>query len=220
LKIVTIFKRGDTEEQFYNPSLYKYADVYDDPLWTAYFDGTQGSSVDLHYYVDINDNVKLQKNTIQIQIKLWRVKRYCGWIKIWDFLLTSGENTYTIGEVGHSQMLNISRSDNAYKATTLVKTIGIEKANTLAIYETNGTVFNGHYQEQERMNIIQMYVNDSGDGTPFEAGLNTIVIPTSLFTETVFNAYVQNETLSDTPIYSADEDKFKFVSQDGIYLAK
>jgi hypothetical protein len=38
-----------------------------------------------------------------------------------------------------------------------------------------------------------MYVNDSGDGTPFEAGLNTIVIPTSLFTETVFNAYVQND---------------------------
>ena len=45
-----------------------------------------------------------------------------------------------------------------------------------------------------------------GSGTPFEEGLNTIVIPTSLFTETVFNARVQNETLSETPIYSDDED--------------
>jgi len=38
------------------------------------------------------------------------------------------------------------------------------------------------------------------------------VILTSLFTETVFNAHVQNETLSATPIYSSDEVKFKFIS--------
>ncbi|MFX1431643.1 MAG: hypothetical protein ACFFCY_15870 [Promethearchaeota archaeon] len=62
------------------------------------------------------------------------------------------------------------------------------------------------------MNIIQLYINDSGDGTPFESGLNTIVIPTSLFTETLFNAYVQNESLSETPIYSSDEEIFKFIS--------
>jgi hypothetical protein len=100
--------------------------------------------------------------------------------------------------------------DRSFKVK--VKTLGMEKANTIAIYETNGTVFNGHYQTQERMNIIQLYVNDSGDGTPFEEGLNAIVIPTSLFTETVFNAHVQNETLNATAIYSADEDLFKFIS--------
>jgi hypothetical protein len=99
-----------------------------------------------------------------------------------------------------------------YSFKVKVKTIGVEKANTIAIYETNGTVFNGHYQTQERMNIIQLYINDSGSGTPFEEGLNTIVIPTSLFTETVFNAHVQNETLNATAIYSSDEDIFKFIS--------
>ncbi|MBA7515044.1 hypothetical protein ES705_07082 [subsurface metagenome] len=57
-----------------------------------------------------------------------------------------------------------------------------------------------------------LYVNDSGSGTPFEEGLNTIVIPTSLFTETIFNARVQNETLSETPIYSDDDEIFKFIS--------
>ncbi|MFX1431607.1 MAG: hypothetical protein ACFFCY_15690, partial [Promethearchaeota archaeon] len=103
-------------------------------------------------------------------------------------------------------------NDDKYIAAVQVNTIGVEKANTIAIYETNGTVFNGHYHEQERMNIIQLYINDSGDDTPFEAGLNTIVIPTSLFTETLFNAYVQNESLSETPIYSSDEETFKFIS--------
>jgi hypothetical protein len=55
-------------------------------------------------------------------------------------------------------------------------------------------------------------VNDSGLGTPFEEGLNTIVIPTSLFTETIFNARVQNETLNATTIYRDDEELFKFIS--------
>jgi hypothetical protein len=98
------------------------------------------------------------------------------------------------------------------EAKVNVTTIGVEKANTIAIYETNGTTFNGHYQEQERMNILQLYVNDSGADTPFVEGPNVIVIPTSLFTETAFNAHVQNETLSETPIYSSDEEIFMFIS--------
>ncbi|MFX0024715.1 MAG: hypothetical protein ACFE9S_20575, partial [Candidatus Hermodarchaeota archaeon] len=125
--------------------------------------------------------------------------------------MVSGDNTYNIGSVGHSQTLTIN-NDDKYIAAVQVNTIGVEKANTIAIYETNGTVFNGHYQEEERMNIIQLYINDNGTDTPFEAGLNTIVIPTSLFTETLFNAYVQNESLSETPIYSSDEEIFKFIS--------
>ncbi|MFW9881216.1 MAG: hypothetical protein ACFFG0_49765, partial [Candidatus Thorarchaeota archaeon] len=102
--------------------------------------------------------------------------------------------------------------DTNYEFKVKVKTIGVEKANTIAIYETNGTLFNGHYQQQEKMNIIQLYINDSGDGTPFVEGPNAIVIPTSLFTDTIFNAHVQNETLDKTPIYSSDEEIFKFIS--------
>ena len=79
-----------------------------------------------------------------------------------------------------------------------VKTLGLDKVNTIAIYD-NKTIFNGHYQRQERMNIFQLYVEDSVanlDGTPFELGPNVIVIPTSLFTETVLNKYVQDEKLN------------------------
>ncbi|MFW9876036.1 MAG: hypothetical protein ACFFG0_23280 [Candidatus Thorarchaeota archaeon] len=57
-----------------------------------------------------------------------------------------------------------------------------------------------------------MFHRRTPNGTPFEEGPNVIIIPTRLFTETIFNAHVQNETLDETPIYSADEEIFKFVS--------
>ena len=213
----TVDGSGDT---YYIPTLKQTADVYENPLWTAYYDGSHGSSTELHYYVNINDDNRLPTihDLMRFDLELWRVDRYWGIIKKWDKKLVSGIDCYTISEPGHSETLKVDKKDASeqviYEAKVKVETIGIEKANTIAIYKTNGTVFNGHYQEQERMNVIQLYVNDSGSGTPFEEGLNTIVIPTSLFTETIFNARVQNETLNETAIYSSDEEIFKFISVD------
>ncbi|MFX1525682.1 MAG: hypothetical protein ACFFCC_19420 [Promethearchaeota archaeon] len=218
LQIVMAFTIDGSGDQYYIPTLKQKADVYEDPLWTAYYDGTHGSSTELHYYMNINDDKRLPNiyDLMRFDLELWHVDRYWGFIKLWDSKLHSGFDFYNIKTPGHSETLKIEKMDAAeqviYEAKIKVETIGIEKTNTIAIYETNGSVFNDHYQEQERMNIIQLYVNDSGSGTPFEEGLNTIVIPTSLFTETVFNAYVQNETLNETKIYSSDEDIFKFIS--------
>ncbi|MFW9894389.1 MAG: hypothetical protein ACFFD7_01130 [Candidatus Thorarchaeota archaeon] len=218
LQIVMAFTIDGSGDQYYIPTLKQKADVYEDPLWTAYYDGTHGSSTELHYYMNINDNKRLPNiyDLMRFDLELWHVDRYWGFIKLWDSKLHSGYDFYNIKTPGHSETLKIEKMDAAeqviYEAKIKVETIGIEKTNTIAIYETNGSVFNDHYQEQERMNIIQLYVNDSGSGTPFEEGLNTIVIPTSLFTETVFNAYVQNETLNETKIYSSDEEIFKFIS--------
>ncbi|MFW9879447.1 MAG: hypothetical protein ACFFG0_40740, partial [Candidatus Thorarchaeota archaeon] len=147
---------------------------------------------------------------ILFNLQLWHVDRYWGFIKKWDNKLLSADRTYYIQTPG--QFTQFTIYDTNYNFKVKVKTIGVEKANTIAIYETNGTVFNGHYQQQEKMNIIQLYINDSGDGTPFVEGPNVIVIPTRLFTETIFNAHVQNETLDETPIYSANEEIFKFIS--------
>ena len=170
--------------------------------------------------MNINDDNRLPNtyDLTRFDLELWRVDRYWGIIKKWDKKLVSGDDYYSINQPGHSETLKVDIKDESeqvkYEAKVKVETIGIGKANTIAIYETNGTVFNGHYQEQERMNVIQLYVNDSGSGTPFEEGLNTILIPTSLFTETIFNAHVQNETLNATTIYRDDEELFKFISVD------
>ena len=72
-----------------------------------------------------------------------------------DILRYKHNYTYSILTTGQSSEFTVSDTDYSFKVK--VQTIGVEKANTIAIYETNGTVFNGHYQEQERMNIIQLY---------------------------------------------------------------
>ncbi|MFX1324246.1 MAG: LamG domain-containing protein [Promethearchaeota archaeon] len=218
LKMVIKFTVDGTGDTYYIPILKQKADVYENPLWTAYYDGTHESSTELYYYVNINDDNRLpnMSDLMRFDLELWRVDRYFGLIKKWDKKLVAGDDYYSINEPGYSETLKVDKKDGSeqviYEAKVKVETIGIEKANTIAIYETNGTVFDGHYQEQERMNVIQLYVNDSGSGTPFEDGLNTIVIPTSLFTETIFNAHVQNETLNETTIYRDDEELFKFIS--------
>ncbi len=219
LVIVTAFKLSGTGDDCYIPTPKVYAHEYESSLWTAYFDGTHGSSTELYYYVNIDDDTRIQSNNLDFTIQLWRVDRYYYVLgvkcKKWDKKLVGGIDTYHINNIGHSEILNSTKYDDSikiYEAKVKVETIGVEKANSIAIYDTNSTIFNGHYQEQERMNVIQLYVNDSGSGTPFEEGLNTIVIPTSLFTETLFNAHVQNETLNETTIYSSDEDIFKFIS--------
>ncbi|MFX1320378.1 MAG: LamG-like jellyroll fold domain-containing protein [Promethearchaeota archaeon] len=222
LEIVISFKQEGTGESYSIYTLRHWTTVQGEtsvpgyPLpyyeWTAYFDGTHGSPDALQYYIDIDDDILVQGNELEFKLQLWRINRH------WDNKHLSGYDTYSINEVGYSEIVNITSIEEfesvqmKTEAKINVTTIGVEKANTIAIYETNGTVFNGHYQEQERMNIIQLYVNDSGDGTPFVEGPNVIVIPTSLFTETIFNAYVQNETLDATPIYSLDDEIFKFIS--------
>lgn len=69
-------------------------------------------------------------------------------------------DTYSINEVGHQQELFVSKNGDNVRCE--VETIAIERANTIAIYNPNATVFNGHYQEQERMNIIQLHVTEDG----------------------------------------------------------
>ena len=57
----------------------------------------------------------------------------------------------------------------------------------------------------------------SVEGTPFEHGMNVIVIPTALFTHTLLNGYVENGDLDQTPLYHPDKNMFEFsaIERDG-----
>jgi len=52
------------------------------------------------------------------------------------------------------------------------------------------------------------------DGTPFEHGVNVIVIPTERFTETLLHRHLETGTLEDTALYHPDRYVFEFVSND------
>ncbi|MEJ2249579.1 MAG: PKD domain-containing protein, partial [Candidatus Lokiarchaeota archaeon] len=167
-----------------------------------------------HYYLDVNDDITLQHEWIIFKLTLYA---YTGSLTGHLFIM-SGETYYHIRDAGHEQILAVSlRGDTGTDyAKIKVKTLAIEHANTIAIYRKNTTDFTGHYREAERMNIIQLYLNDdtSFTGTPFVQGPNVIVIPTSLFSDTVLNGYIENERLDETSLYSEVEGEFEFYSID------
>ena len=216
-KLKIVIKFTVDGDKYYMPTPKLKANVFEDPLYTAYYD--------LHYYIDISDDKRIPNDydLMRFDIELWRVNRYWHGIRKWDKRLVSGDEYYYIETPGHDDILTVEKlngeSEIKYQAKVKVKTIGIEKANTIAVYEINDTSFTGHYQEAERMNIIQLYINDTPpSSSPFVKGPNCIVIPTSLFTETILNGYIQTERLDETALYSSEKfkfmdlEKFKFIS--------
>jgi len=128
------------------------------PTWwgadrTAWWNTGEGH----HYYFDISDDKTIQSNTIPFYFQLWQM------LSTGDVDIFAGSwriDTYSINDVGHQEELTVSKNGDSIRCE--VETIAIERANTIAIYNPNATVFNGHYQEQERMNIIQLYISEDG----------------------------------------------------------
>ncbi|MFX1281399.1 MAG: PKD domain-containing protein, partial [Promethearchaeota archaeon] len=176
---------------------------------TAYFDGTHGS-YECHYYANIEDH--WFSSPIKINLALWEMD--IGFLLTWDDLLLSATRNYDVGLPGNTQIFEIGFG---HRMAVQFKTIALNKTNTIAIYD-EATVFNDHYQTKERFNIIQLYVKDGFWPllwTPFVRGANTIVIPTSLFKETLLNKYVQDERIEETPLYhESNEDYYQFISVD------
>ena len=192
-------------------------------IWTTYNDGSFGHK----YYIDINDDRKeidfefylydmhhIDFREIitfkRVKIKNKVLNFFFGWlfeiiykiieviqsirIELPDTKLGQWDKGYNVGT---NQMYNLQSGSN--KLNLKVSTKPLSRANTIAIYEINST-FNGHYESQEKMNVFHLHVKDDGAGTPFVNGINTVVIPTSLFQETKLNALIQKEKLDYTPL--------------------
>ncbi|MBA7528445.1 hypothetical protein ES705_20631 [subsurface metagenome] len=116
-----------------------------------------------HYYVNIDDDTIRQSNTITMHLQMWHVRRHRG---LSDVEIIDGDDDYSIGipsetyttvyanqtgEFGHRNDLEVK-----------VKTVAIEKANTLAIFNAN-TTFNGHYNDpNQRYTLIQLNIPGEG----------------------------------------------------------
>ena len=85
--------------------------------------------------------------------------------------------------------------------------------NNLRIY-TSGAPFNSYFdafgfswdEDYDFGDNAQTY---SVEGTPFEHGMNVIVVPTELFTHTLLNGFVENGNLYQTPLYHPDKNIFE-----------
>ncbi len=178
--------------------------------WGAYQTAWWTDGDGHHYYYDISDDKTIQSNTISFSFQLWQMLSF-GDVDIFGEWLT---DTYSINDVGHFELFIVENDGD--KVRCIVETIAIEKANTIAIFNPNNTDFTGHYNynEQERMNLIQLHIDGDCDGTPFNPGPNMIIIPTSLFTKTLLNSYFQKEQLEQTPLYSSETGLFECYSID------
>ena len=215
LEITISFSSGGQVYSFYSAKKRAHEDPKTVGWWifsrtlyrTAYFDGTHGS-YECHYYANIEDH--RDSGPIKMNLALWEMD--IGFLLTWDDLLLKTTRDYTIGDPGSTTVFEIGTS---HRMAVQFKTIGLNKTNTIAIHDDT-TVFNGHYQTKERVNIIQLYVKDGFwplFWTPFVRGANTIVIPTSLFKDTLLNKYVQDEKIEQTPLYhDTNEDYYQFIS--------
>ena len=163
------------------------------------------------YYVDIDDDFTEQDETIPMNIWGWSIypAQACDYEYVGDTL------DYTIGSIGHEQTLQVTHA-NDDTVQVKVKTVAIERANTIAIYDPSTKDFTGHYNEKKRTTVIQLYLNTDTSfvGTHFVEGPNAIVIPTSLFTNTELHGYLEHDRLDETPLYSEEEGKYEFYSVD------
>ncbi|MFX0029655.1 MAG: PKD domain-containing protein [Candidatus Hermodarchaeota archaeon] len=215
LEITISFSSGGQVYSFYSAKKRAHEDpktvgwwIFERRLYrTAYFDGTHGS-YECHYYANIEDH--WSSNPISIKLALWEMDM--GFLLTYDELLLKATRNYNVGLPGNTQLFNVG---SGHRMAVQFKTIALNKTNTIAIYD-EGTVFNGHYQTKERFNIIQLYIKDGFwplFWTPFVRGANTIVIPTSLFKDTLLNKYVQEERIEETPLYhESNEDYYQFIS--------
>jgi len=158
---------------------------------TAWWNDGEG----YRYYIDISDDVTEQSNQVQFYFTLWEIIVF-GDLNRFDGVWYS--DFYDIDSPLETQALVVQHTGQFGRTDEImvnVKKITVDKVNTIAIYSENETLFNGHYQQQERMNVFQLHIIDAGVGTPFVQGANAIVIPTSLFTKTKLNALIENGLL-------------------------
>jgi hypothetical protein len=157
------------------------------------------------YVIDIEDDIQ----NYLLTFKLW--DEFIGDIDQYgDNLLLTKNYWHNLQTSGVNNPVEVygTQGDNWLRAT--VTTRRLNHTNTIAIYD-NSSQFNGHYNQYNRMNILQIYVNDLPDiSSPFENGINYILVPNELFINTELNYIIQNDLenslLASGEFLSVDRD--------------
>jgi hypothetical protein len=151
MQIVVAFSFGDNDYCIITPVLQATSNP-------NIFGSYQRGYFDEHYYINIDDDTTRQGNTISMNFQLYSVYRHLG---ANDIKGIDEDVQYTINTNGEYTTLDANDigTYNYYNYMYVkVKTVFIEKANTLAIYEANST-FNGHYNDpNQRYSIIQLNI--------------------------------------------------------------
>ena len=140
------------------------------------------------YVIDIEDNIQ----NYLLTFKLW--DEFIGDIDQYgDNLLITKSYWHNLQTSGVNNPIEVyeAQGDNWLRAS--VTTRRLNHTNTIAIFD-NSSQFNGHYNQYNRMNIVQINVNDFPvSNSPFEYGINYILLPNEIFINTELNYIIQND---------------------------
>ncbi|MHA1253076.1 MAG: hypothetical protein ACTSRP_24020, partial [Candidatus Helarchaeota archaeon] len=158
---------------------------------TAEFLDSSTDSGYVEYYVDVPDD----NNKVKINVELWNLWQILGLEMggIGDRIL----NNYHYFNLTKNNELN-SEEYTSIAGNNWVKfkidTIPLTRVNTIAVY-SNGSFENGHYPSIERMNLIILDVEGSNE--VFDNGINVIMVPVPIFTNTKLHAIIE-QAVNDT----------------------
>ena len=140
------------------------------------------------YIVDIEDDIQ----NYLLTFKLW--DEFIGEIdEFGDNLLLTKSYYHDLRTSGVNTPIEVYGTQGGSWLRASVTTRRLNHTNTIAIYD-NSSQFNGHYNQYDRINIIQINVNDLPDiNSPFEYGLNYILLPNKIFINTELNYIIQND---------------------------
>ena len=180
----------------------------------VYFSFPCGSNIastavfDLTYYADVPDDVA----SASVRGTGWSVDGL-----LWDDVLVDGSITYTLNSGSPSCTLNSGVSSctlyNGYSWMTFdVWTVALPKAKTLFVTDGNTTITLANGQSrlvgQDRYYVFTFDVTSAYG--PFVVGVNTIVVPRSIFLDSKLKADLvsgdasRQWPLADAPLYGED----------------
>jgi len=136
------------------------------------------------YYFDVDDG----DTDISIKAELWKFY-LLGWLPHVDGVIN--HNFMKPGYEMNTQHRRIYSGSNYIDLD--IETKGIPRVNTVAVYE-NGTFYNGHYSAIEKMTVVLLNVN-SGTDPNFVDGMNAILIPTSVFTNSKLHEIIETSVV-------------------------
>ncbi|MHA1342123.1 MAG: hypothetical protein ACTSO2_19305 [Promethearchaeota archaeon] len=114
-----------------------------------------------------------------------------------------------INWAGYSHNYPLSSGENRIYYT--VKTIGLDKINTIAIYE-NGSFVNDRYNQIQHYCII--FIDVSSSNAIFMKGANAILIPSDLFVDTRLHSMIEKSVNDQGQIdLSKFEGEYGFLQQ-------
>ena len=166
--------------------------------FTALSDYMGTSIFDRYHYLNVDDDLDYMTFTV----KLWD-EGLGGTDVLWDTFKTSKTYTYYLRTKARNEATNIEGGSGGNWVKYAITKRGLSRANTIAVY-SNETLFNGHFNEDDSVHIFQINITQLiGDNLPFvggkmsggkvEPGINYLIIPNSVFVNTVLASIIQDE---------------------------